>query len=101
MTNYESPQLRASRLADMGYSTREIEEEMNHQKNSPTGSYFANALAFIVESINDGMTITDIRTLDYESMMEFGEMYNFTEESLSLALEQFEKAAQIHFTGTR
>jgi len=98
MTNYEG---REQVLAAQGYSTREIEEEMNHRKNAPTGSYFANALAFIVESINDGMTTTDIRTLDYDSMMEFGEMYNFTEESLSLALEQFEKVAQIHITGTR
>lgn len=84
-----------------GSSTREIEEHHEHWSNAPAGSHYANALAFIVDSINDGHFLGDIEELDYESMMEFAEMYNFTEESLRKAIDAFRKAAITEVTGTR
>ena len=96
MTNNDYPNLTAA-----GYSSREIEEHAEHLANAPAGSHFANALAFIVESINDDHFLGDIEELDYESMMEFAEMYNFTEESLRNAINSFRKAAITEVTGTR
>lgn len=56
--------------------------------DAPAGSHYANALAFIVESVIDGNVedLTDIVMMDYESMMEFAEQYNFTEEMLKKAI---------------
>ena len=88
-------------LAAMGYSSREIEEENTFRASAPWGSHYANALAFIVESINDDHTLGDIEALDYESMMEFAEMYNFTEMALRKAIDDFRKAAFREVTGTR
>lgn len=60
-----------------------------------SGTHFANALAFIVDSIADmdegygQFNTSDIENLDQESVLEFGDMYNFTPESLKLALRGF------------
>jgi hypothetical protein len=76
-----------------GYSTREVFEQREFEATQPIGSYFANALAFIVESMNDEHTMGDIESMDEETMMEFAEMYNFTPEALSQAIEKFRPAA--------
>lgn len=68
-------------------SSREVEEHNEHWQNAPAGSYYANALAFIVESflednIEDYM---DISSMDVESLNEFAEMYNTTVEMIHKA----------------
>lgn len=85
---------REARLAAQGYSTRELDEE---RENATTGSHFANALAFIVDSLADDETpvfnTSDFENnIDPESIMEFAEMYNFTLESFHKALEYFQRA---------
>lgn len=60
-----------------------------------SGTHFANALAFIVESLADaeegtGMfNTTDLENLDKESLLEFADMYNFTESTFENALKMF------------
>ncbi len=82
------------RLAASGYSTRELEEQAETLNKAPAGSYFANALAFIVESLADGEveSSNEIQALDYEAIMEFGEMYNFTYEAFGDAMRKFQQA---------
>lgn len=63
-----------------------------------SGTHYANALAFIVDSIGttdegDGsLNTSDIENLDRESRLEFAEMYNFTESALEKALQYFRSA---------
>lgn len=79
---------------ERGYSTREIEEE---RENAVAGSYFANALAFIVETLSDEETPVH-NTDDFENnlspddMLEWADMYNFTLEAFHKALEMFRNA---------
>lgn len=80
-------------LYAQGYSTREVFEQREFEASQPIGSYFANALAFIVESMNEEHSMGDIESLDEETMMEFAEMYNFTPEALEKAIEAFRPAA--------
>ena len=63
-------------------------------ENAPRGSYFANALAFIVESLKDNEVecSADINNMDYESIMEFAEIYNFTYEAFGDAIRAFQQA---------
>lgn len=63
-------------------------------ENAPAGSHFANALAFIVESLSDdnAESTHDIQAMDIESRMEFAEMYNFTEEAFQKAYTAFRQA---------
>lgn len=72
-----------------------------YMTNTNEALHNANALAFIVDSINDDHFLTDIEELDYDTMMEFAEMYNFTEESLKRMIGEFRKAAFREVTGTR
>ena len=55
--------------------------------NAPAGSYYANALAFIVESFLDDNAedYLDILLMDVESLNEFAEMYNTTVEMIHKA----------------
>lgn len=55
--------------------------------NAPLGSYYANALAFIVESFLDDNAedYLDILLMDVESLNEFAEMYNTTVEMIHKA----------------
>ena len=83
-------------LAAMGYSSREIMEHREFEASQPRGSYFANALAFIVESMNEneidwGM----IESLEGADLLEWAEMYNFDEENYRKAVEAFEVAAEM------
>lgn len=76
---------------------REIQEQKEFERNAPWGSYFANALAFIVESLSDDETPvhnTDDfeNNLSPEDIMEWAEMYNFTIDAFHTALEMFRKA---------
>lgn len=88
---------REMRLQEMGYSTREVFEQREFEASQPTGSYFANALAFIVESLTENDIEWDmIENLDHESMMEFAEMYNFTPDALEKAIEAFRVAANAY-----
>jgi hypothetical protein len=71
--------------------------------NTTTGSHFANALAFIVESLSDADTPvsnTDDfeNNIDADTILEFAEMYNFTLDAFHKALEMFRKAvdAEVH-----
>lgn len=88
-------------LTSMGYSSREIEEAQEHAAGAPWGSYFANALAFIVESLDDeGSPLAQfgsgyLRELSEEDIMEWAESYNFTVESLTQALDAFQRAVLI------
>lgn len=69
-------------------------EEQQFNASQAIGSHFANALAFIVETLNEqDLGMGDIEALDEESMLEFAEMYNFTPESLAQAIDQFRPAA--------
>lgn len=71
---------------------------MTNQPNDPTprvdGSHFANALAFITEALadDDVESTHELALLDTDSLMEFGEMYNFTEEAFRTALAKFRQA---------
>lgn len=71
MTNNTEPQTRREAL-----------------RRNALGSHYANALAFITESVIDGNVedLTDITMMDYETKMEFAEQYNFTEEALQKAI---------------
>lgn len=75
---------RIDRLTAAGYSTKEIEEQMEHEANAPAGSYYANALAFVVESIVDDNAedLLDIALMDRGSLMEFADQYNTTLEMI-------------------
>lgn len=87
---------REMRLAEQGYSTREIDEQAEFERNAPWGSHYGNALAFIVDSLSDtegGITLDMIETLDPDSAMEFCEMYNTTLEELRKAIEAFRIAS--------
>ena len=62
-----------------------------------TGSHFANALAFIVESLADDDTpvhnTDDFENAhDIDTILEFAEMYNFTLDAFHQALEMFRNA---------
>ena len=85
MTNY---------TGDM--STREREEHEEHLKNAPAGSYYANALAFVIESILEGSAedYTDITMMDYESLLEFAEMYNTTTEMIAKAVRDIRTVSE-------
>lgn len=81
---------RYDKLLALGYSTREVEEVI---ENEVGGSYFANALAFIIESLNEEHTLELLKSLDEGSFDEFATIYNFTRESFDRAIESFRKAA--------
>ena len=81
---------RYDKLLALGYSTREVEEVI---ENEVGGSYFANALAFIIEGLNDEHTLEQLKSLDEGSFDEFATIYNFTRESFDKAIEGFRKAA--------
>lgn len=82
---------------------RELREQAEHERNAPWGSHFANALAFIVESLSDDDTPVNNtddfeNNIDPETFMEFADMYNFTREAFDQALEMFRNAsdAEVH-----
>lgn len=93
MTWYNGYMTNNDALAAMGYSSREIAEQNAFEDSQPRGSHFANALAFIVESMNEEHSMGDIESLDEETMEEFAVIYNFTPESLAKAIEMFRPAA--------
>lgn len=72
---------------------REIREQQEFERNAPWGSYFANALAFIVESMNEEHTMGEIENMDIDTMLEFADMYNFTPDALQKAIDAFRPAA--------
>lgn len=92
MTNND----RESALYALGYSTREVEETLEAESKNATGTHFANALAFIVESLTDeGTPISEFGTgyfhgMDSTDLMEFATMYNFTEEAFRKALTAYQ-----------
>lgn len=97
MTNKTRRELRRiNALTELGYSTREAEEAAEFEKTAPPGSHFANALAFIVESLSDPETpvynTSDLENLDSGTLLEFAEMYNFTDDAYRKALQQFSAA---------
>lgn len=88
---------RILQLQGMGYSTREIDEVLEHESKP---NKFLNALGFIVESIVDNgedseFGTGDIKQLDEGSFNEFAAIYNFDKESFDKAMEQFEKAVLV------
>ncbi len=66
------------------------------------GSHFANALAFIVESLADDDTpvsnTSDLENLDSGTLLEFEEMYNFTDDAYKKALDFFRQAVDAEVT---
>jgi len=71
---------------------------INHQlpSDAPAGSYYANALAFVVESFLDDNVedYTDITMMDYESKLEFAEMYNTTVEMIEKAVRDIRTVSE-------
>lgn len=98
MTNND----RESALYAMGYSTREVEEQLENETPNSSGTHFANALAFIVETLgnthNEELPVHNTddfeNALDAESLMEFADMYNFSMESFRTALDWFRVAVK-------
>lgn len=64
----------------------------------PFGSHYANALAFIVDTLADDDELPVQNTSDFENaldpdtIMEFAEMYNFTIPAFRQAMEAFQRA---------
>lgn len=77
---------------------RQNQEFAAENDHAVSGTHYGNALAFIMDSIGDtdegsgSLNTSDIENLDRESRLEFAEMYNFTEESLTQALQYFRSA---------
>ena len=94
MTNHTPDDFPA--LAASGYSTRELEEQAEALNNAPAGSYYANALAFVIESFLEGNAedYTDFSTMDHESLLEFAEMYNTTTEMIAKAVRDIRTVAE-------
>ena len=64
--------------------------------DAPQGSYYANALAFVIESFLDGNAedYTDFSTMDYESLHEFAELYNTTTDMIAKAVRDIRTVAE-------
>lgn len=77
-------------------SSREVEEHNEHWQNAPAGSYYANALAFVIEAFLEENVedYTDITMMDYESLLEFAEMYNTTTEMIAKAVRDIRTVAE-------